>query len=99
MERVAKQSSSPPRHAKSSSVGGRGSSTLYTNNSYIDLDGGDTSALDLSTSKLTAEVLDAMMAKDVRTARDWLKGVDGVVVDEVASSPPKIGHPRVSKRH
>ena len=39
----------------------------------------------------TWEVLDVMMARDVHTAHDWLKGVDGVVVDEVVNSPPKSG--------
>src|SRR5882762_5874356 len=86
-----KGSTTPPRPVQSASVGSNDVSMLHPDRSYIGADGGDTSALDLSTSGLTAEVLNAMMVKDVLVANDWLKGVDGVVVDDVAGSPPKIG--------
>ena len=32
-----------------------------------------------------------MMGRDVLTARDWLKGVNGVAVDEVVNGLPKVG--------
>ncbi|KAG6332617.1 hypothetical protein ID866_6470 [Astraeus odoratus] len=44
----------------------------------------DGSVLELSTSKLDAEVMHALMVKDATMASEWLKGADGVVVDENA---------------
>jgi len=48
------------------------------------------SVLDLSTSKLNAEVMDALMVKDAVAATEWLKGVDGVVVEESADELQEI---------
>ncbi|KAI6030087.1 hypothetical protein EDC04DRAFT_2869037 [Pisolithus marmoratus] len=45
-------------------------------------DSRDASVLDLSTSKLNAEVMDALTEKDAITASEWLRGADGVVVEE-----------------
>ncbi|RDB18214.1 hypothetical protein Hypma_000455 [Hypsizygus marmoreus] len=42
----------------------------------------DTSALDLSTTHLTMQVLDAIMAEDSHTARQWLNADKAVIVDE-----------------
>ncbi|KAH7882588.1 hypothetical protein F5I97DRAFT_1906441 [Phlebopus sp. FC_14] len=50
-------------------------------------DSRNASMLDLSTSKLNAEVMDALMVKDATTASEWLKGVNGVV-GEGADDPP-----------
>lgn len=62
-------------------------SLLRLDASYIDTeatgaDSRDASGLDLSTSELTAEVLDAMTMKDTSDPKDWLKGVNGVIVDD-----------------
>ena len=64
-------------------------SLLHTSLSYTKLSGveppadpRDTSALDWSTAELTAEVISAMKAKDVSNPRDWIMGVDGLVVDD-----------------
>ncbi|KAF9219374.1 hypothetical protein BS17DRAFT_789369 [Gyrodon lividus] len=51
-------------------------------------DSRDASVFDLSTSRVTAEVMDALMIKDATTATEWLKGVNGVVVEENADDPP-----------
>ena len=48
------------------------------------------SVLDLSTSKLNAEVIDALMVKDAGAATEWLNGVDDVVVEESADEPQDI---------
>ena len=48
------------------------------------------SVLGLSTSRLNAEVMDALMVKDAVAATEWLKGVDGVVVEEGADEPQGI---------
>ena len=49
-------------------------------NSYLNTEGVDGSILDLnlSTSRVVTEVMDAMMVKDVLTANDWLKGADEI---------------------
>ncbi|KAL4070065.1 hypothetical protein V8B97DRAFT_523459 [Scleroderma yunnanense] len=52
-------------------------------------DSRDGSVLDLSTSKLNAEVMDALMVKDAAAATEWLKGVDGVVVEEGIDDLPQ----------
>ncbi|KAG9310769.1 hypothetical protein JVU11DRAFT_8618 [Chiua virens] len=43
-----------------------------------------TSVLDLSTSKLAAEVMHALKTEDSTTASEWLQGVNGIVVEEGA---------------
>ncbi|EGN92060.1 hypothetical protein SERLA73DRAFT_164231 [Serpula lacrymans var. lacrymans S7.3] len=53
-------------------------------------DSRDASALDLSTSKLTAEVMDALMVKDVGMATEWLNGVNGIVVEEATPIPTDL---------
>ena len=45
------------------------------------------SVFDLSTSKLAAEVMHALKVEDATTGNEWLKGVDGVVVEESADDP------------
>ncbi|KIM74730.1 hypothetical protein PILCRDRAFT_827933 [Piloderma croceum F 1598] len=90
LELKAGKHGSSARHAQYNYVGRNASSMECPNNQCIDLDS-DAYTLDLSTSKLTAEVLDAMISKDVSTANEWWKGVNGVVVDDVTDSPPKIG--------
>jgi hypothetical protein len=47
----------------------------------------DSSALDLSTSHLAGEVLDAMVAEHYAAADLWLSGANGIVVD-VPADPP-----------
>jgi hypothetical protein len=90
LEPNAGRHGSSPCHARYNYVMRTASSAERPDNKCIDLDS-DAYTLDLSTSKLTAEVLDAMMSKDVSTANEWWKGVNGVVVDDVTDSPPKIG--------
>ncbi|KIK78215.1 hypothetical protein PAXRUDRAFT_834667 [Paxillus rubicundulus Ve08.2h10] len=50
-------------------------------------DSSPASVLDLSTSKLNAEVMDALMVKDATMASEWLQGVNEVVVEESADDP------------
>ena len=61
-------------------------------NSHLNTEGVDASILDLdlSTSRVATEVMDAMMVKDVLTANDWLNGAHEIVVNDVGgSSPPR----------
>ena len=78
-----------PRRTQSTSVDTNGLPPVLDPDASFVCD--DTSALNLTTSKLTTEVLDAIMVKDVLAANEWLNGVDGVVLDDVGSSPPKTG--------
>lgn len=59
------------------------------------MDGGpiDTSGLELDTSKLTAEVLSAMMAKEASAPAEWLHGVDAVVVDDPPETMLQLSSP------
>lgn len=41
----------------------------------------EASIFDLSTSKLATEVMDALKVEDFTTASEWLKGVNGIVVE------------------
>ncbi|KAI6147754.1 hypothetical protein BKA82DRAFT_4143899 [Pisolithus tinctorius] len=45
-------------------------------------DSRDASVLDLSTSKLNAEVMDALTEKDAIRASEWLRAADGIVVED-----------------
>lgn len=65
-------------------------------------DSRDASVLDLSTSKLNAEVMDALTEKDAIRASEWLRAADGIVVedhtDDIAQDvhgPNEIGRAHV----
>lgn len=45
-------------------------------------DSRDASVLDLSTSKLNAEVMDALTEKDAIRASEWLRAADGIVMED-----------------
>jgi hypothetical protein len=45
------------------------------------------SIFDLSTSRLAAEVMDALKVEDATSGSEWLTGVNGVVVEEGADDP------------
>ena len=45
------------------------------------------SIFDLSTSRLAAEVMHALQVEDATTGGEWLKGVNGVVVEESTDDP------------
>lgn len=47
------------------------------------------SALDLSTSRVDAEVMDALMDKDATSASEWLQSVDDIVVEEGSEDTPR----------
>ncbi|KAI5985728.1 hypothetical protein EDD15DRAFT_2554337 [Pisolithus albus] len=49
---------------------------------FLSPDSRDASVLDLSTSKLNAEVMDALTKKDASTASEWLCAAGGIVVEE-----------------
>ncbi|KAG6377997.1 hypothetical protein JVT61DRAFT_14795 [Boletus reticuloceps] len=49
-----------------------------------------TSVLDLSTSKLAAEVMHALKVEDATTGSKWLKGIDGIVVEEGTDDPEPL---------
>ncbi|KAI6103949.1 hypothetical protein EDD16DRAFT_291439 [Pisolithus croceorrhizus] len=51
---------------------------------FLSPDSRDASLLDLSTSKLNAEVMDALTEKDAITASEWLRAAGGIVVEERA---------------
>ncbi|KAF9236542.1 hypothetical protein BU15DRAFT_49843 [Melanogaster broomeanus] len=57
-------------------------------------DSREASVFDLSTSRLTAEVMDALMVKDATTASQWLKAVNGVVVEEKENADDSPSVPR-----
>lgn len=90
---------SPYRHVKASSsfshmrdMDPDDSPMAILGDSYIDMDNGhtsDSSVLDLDPSGLTAEVLDAIHAKDVSAPDGWLNGANDVVIDApISPSPP-----------
>ncbi|KAI6022964.1 hypothetical protein BKA83DRAFT_353874 [Pisolithus microcarpus] len=51
---------------------------------FLSRDSRDASVLDLSTSKLNAEVMDALTEKDANTASEWLRAAGGIVVEELS---------------
>lgn len=54
------------------------------------------SVFDLSTSKLAAEVMHALKVEDATTGSEWLKGVNGVVVEEGADDPDPLSYTPVN---
>lgn len=54
------------------------------------------SVLDLSTSRLAAEVMHALKVEDATTGSEWLKGVNGIVVEECPDDPDSVSRTPVN---